>query len=61
MIDKLSHVHEMQESANQQVTGQVARNVISTEVISSETRVMSPEILIKSVCNISRSSSGIMV
>ena len=61
MIDKLLYVHEMQESANQQVTGQVARNVISTEVISSETRVMSPEILIKSVCNISRSSSGIMV
>ena len=61
MIDKLSYVHEMQESANQQVTGQVARNVISTEVISSEARVMSPEILIKSVCNISRSSSGIMV
>ena len=35
--------------------------VISTEDISPETTVMSPEILIKSVCNICRSSSGIMV
>ena len=25
MLNKLSYVHEMQESANQQVTGQVAR------------------------------------
>ena len=31
--------------------------VRSPEVISPETRVMSPEILIKNVCNISRSLS----
>ena len=26
MLNKLSYVHEMHETANQQVTGQVARN-----------------------------------
>ena len=45
-------------SLSQVATGQVAKPPFPTpKVISPETRVMSPEILIKSVCNISRSVS----
>ena len=38
MLDKLSYVHEMQESANQQVTGQVARKSSQPSYIARNQR-----------------------